>query len=75
MVLALSSMILLNQNIQKYLVYTQLSLKSEVCPVVNNAIQFNVMSNQQNIQYTDWLSDYLSISCVLCSNADLLSIP
>ena len=56
MVLALSSMILLNPNIQKYFVYAQLSLKSEVCLVVNNAIQFNVMSNQQNIQYTSILT-------------------
>ena len=63
--LALYAMILLNPNTQKYFVYTQLSLKSQVCPLVNNAIQFNIISNQQKIQCTGGQSLSSRNSCSL----------
>ena len=68
----MSPLILLNPNIQKYFVYTKLSLKSEVCPKLNNATQFNVISKGCSILVVRL---YLSKTWVLCSNADLLSIP
>ena len=60
-VLALFPSILLTPDIQKYFVYTQLSLKSKVCPVVNNAIQFK----QQKLQHTGCQTLSFNNSCSL----------
>ena len=54
--------------IVRIILYTQLSLKSEVCLVVNHSIQFNVMSIWAiNKRYSILVVRlYLPITCVLC---------